>query len=661
MNKMAFILLCFILLLGAFFRFYHITEAPPGLYPDEAMNGNNALEAIATGDFKWFYPENNGREGLFINIQALSIWFFGNEPWALRLISAIFGTLTILGVYLLTKELFSNKISKSEYLISKPHHQNFDSFPAAPNKLAEKMFAIQEISHLSPDDNNGSSQNLVRGKQSQNPNVKNGFRDSKLEIRDYRGEVIALLSSFFLATSFWHINFSRIGFRAIMVPFLATFGLYFLLKGLRTGKISSLVAAGVFIGLGFHTYIAFRFMPFVIAVPIIWYLWKWRKNKNQKNFLQTTNYKLQTKSCAPCAIALFLFITFIVALPIGYYFLQHPEDFVGRGGQVSIFAADSPLYEFAKSNALTWQMFFWKGDCNWRHNLACRPELHPLMGLFFMIGIIMAIRRLINPKSEIRNPKQIQNPNDQNSKLFENWKLKIENYQPAFPYLLLISWLVFMSLPATLTKEGLPHALRAIGMIPPVMILAGLGAWTIAAWILGWLDRQKEKWPKNFGQIVRIQLELTVLFALIPLWIPNTTFKDYFFRWASHPETYFSFATDLWHLGKYLNGLPPDTDKYVVVNMNGTEVRGIPMPAQTVMFATDTFRQEKRIEKNIRYIPYYRGETSILDTIEISPQQKTVIALLDGHDREVKEKIREKFPNMKFKAPGDFVIFTNTE
>ena len=34
------------------------------------------------------------------------IYIFGNEPWALRGVSAIFGILTVLGVYLLTKELF---------------------------------------------------------------------------------------------------------------------------------------------------------------------------------------------------------------------------------------------------------------------------------------------------------------------------------------------------------------------------------------------------------------------------------------------------------------------------------------------------------------------------------------------------------------------------
>ena len=96
MKKKEITLLIMIVAIGIFFRFWHITEIPLGLYPDEAMNGNNALEALADSHFKLFYPENNGREGLFINIQALSLYFFGNVPWALRIVSALFGTLTIL-------------------------------------------------------------------------------------------------------------------------------------------------------------------------------------------------------------------------------------------------------------------------------------------------------------------------------------------------------------------------------------------------------------------------------------------------------------------------------------------------------------------------------------------------------------------------------------
>src|SRR3989338_1221912 len=169
-TRKTFLLLLLILIIAGFLRLYHITTVPPGLYPDEAMNGNNALQAIQTGNYKVFYPENNGREGLFINIQALFLKFFGvnspsqissgetweGKPWVLRLPSAIFGILTVLGTYFLGKELFSVRVG--------------------------------------------------------------------------------LFSAFLLATSFWHINFSHIGFRAIMAPFFLVWAIYFLLLALRKLK-----------------------------------------------------------------------------------------------------------------------------------------------------------------------------------------------------------------------------------------------------------------------------------------------------------------------------------------------------------------------------------------------------------------------------------------
>ena len=116
-------LLVVILIIASFLRLYNLMPAdnnggflPPGLYPDEAMNGNNIVEAMEQRDLKVFYPENFGREGLFINIQGGFIRHIGlispighiYEPWVLRLPSAIFGILTVLGLYFLTKKLFMN-------------------------------------------------------------------------------------------------------------------------------------------------------------------------------------------------------------------------------------------------------------------------------------------------------------------------------------------------------------------------------------------------------------------------------------------------------------------------------------------------------------------------------------------------------------------------
>ena len=58
MGKKTWLILAIIIALAVFLRFFDLARVPPGLYPDEAMNGNNALEALANKDWKVFYPEN---------------------------------------------------------------------------------------------------------------------------------------------------------------------------------------------------------------------------------------------------------------------------------------------------------------------------------------------------------------------------------------------------------------------------------------------------------------------------------------------------------------------------------------------------------------------------------------------------------------------------
>ena len=95
MNRTTKIWLVFagIIVFASFLRLYHITTTPTGLYPDEAMDGNNALEVIQTGHFQVFYVEDNGREGLYVNTLVFFIKAFGNKPWVVRLPAAITGSL----------------------------------------------------------------------------------------------------------------------------------------------------------------------------------------------------------------------------------------------------------------------------------------------------------------------------------------------------------------------------------------------------------------------------------------------------------------------------------------------------------------------------------------------------------------------------------------
>lgn len=591
-NKKKIIIIFTILALAAFFRFNRITDVPPGLYPDEAMNGNNALEALATGDFKIFYPENNGREGLFINLQAISLWIFGNKAWALRVVSAFFGTLAVLGLFLLVYELFRNY----EHTIEKETEESatFDTF----------------LPH---------------------------------------GLWIASMSSFFLAVSYWHINFSRIGFRAIMVPFLLVFGFYFLLKTFRTGKIFDAVWAGIFIGFGFHTYIAFRLAPLILIFVLGWKLWEWRRERIMNNELRIKEDNAsasihnssfiapKSKSCVPCMVVLFLFVAFVVALPVGWHFLNNPSDFVGRQGQVSVFDSENPAKEFFMSNVKTLGMFNFRGDCNQRHNFNCQPELFWPVGILFIAGLYYSI-------SQIR--RSIKNKNSPNKNAVE-----------VFPHLFLIIWFLVMMLPATLTKEGLPHALRSIGLIPVVFIFTGLGSGFLLHQLFyrfhlfydGKVHLNHEHRRVRWGAI------LFIVFLLI--FVSVNTYDVYFKKFSGHAKTYFEFSTGLYRIGEYVDLLPKDIKKYIIVNMDGVDVYGIPMPAETVMFLTDSFRQDKQKEKNIIYL----NSKKIPDIAEQIPNKENALIIpLNPFDKELFGEIREKLPEFKPLPPqAEFLVFKN--
>jgi 4-amino-4-deoxy-L-arabinose transferase-like glycosyltransferase len=106
---LVYVLLFLILALGLFLRVYNIENTPPGIYPDEAVNGEDAIRANTTGNYQWFYPANQGREGLFMNLIAFCFKFFGVSIFTLKFPAIFFSTLAILGTYLLAKELFQKE------------------------------------------------------------------------------------------------------------------------------------------------------------------------------------------------------------------------------------------------------------------------------------------------------------------------------------------------------------------------------------------------------------------------------------------------------------------------------------------------------------------------------------------------------------------------
>lgn len=512
MSKKAILILLIILALASFFRLYQLDSIPPGLYPDEAINGNEAVSKPG----KIFYPQNNGREGLFINLLGLSFSIFGISIWALRIVPAVLGILTIIGLYFLVKELFKSLSFKLKLLNSR---------------------------------------------------------------------IIALTSAFFLSTSFWHVNFSRIGFRAILVPLILVFWGLFLFRGFRKQNWKCLVISGIFFGLGFYTYISFRLATILLFLVLgIWGLIYYRKNQFKK-FIQLS--------------FLTLFTIFIIAAPIGFHFYQHPEHFIERATGVSIFSQTQPIQAGVKSLVSHLSMFNVRGDFNWRHNISGQPLLFWPVGILFLIGLLYSIAQSI-------------------------FCLKGRNYSNLLPFCFLLSWWFIMLLPGILTIEGIPHSLRCIGAIPPVFIFASLGA----AFLY-----------KKINKIVQFEgkkyLGGIIILTLIILSLGYAQYHQYFIKWGQSSEVKGAFTHQFVEIGKYLNSLSSEK-KYVIVNQGGVPVPypdGLPMPAQTPMFVERT----KFGEIQSTYIKPEKIE-------EIDSSFPLVIVSMK-YQKEIFEKLKAKFPS----------------
>ena len=178
-----------------------------------------------------------------------------------------------------------------------------------------------------------------------------------------------------------------------------------------------------------------------------------------------------------------------------------------------------------------------------------------------------------------------------------------EHGHPSTLHVLLLSWFFIMLLPSVLTIEGIPHALRSIGVLPVVMIFAAEGTWWVFETLIHWY-RAKDIHPLETVRQKEHEAALIVGTALVILMaaIGVAEYDKYFNKWALRPEVQDAFSSDFVELGRQINQLPKETPKYVVVNASGDLVNGIPMPAQTVMFITSTFTQEKQKEKKVFYI-----------------------------------------------------------
>jgi len=467
-------LLSLVLALAALLRFSAFT-ATPGLFSDEAMNGNNAVEALESGHFQVFYPENNGREGLYPNLVALSIAITGShEPWVVRIPSPFIGVLTVWGTYLLAAELFD-----------------------APT---------------------------------------------------------GLLAAFFLATSLWHLIFSRLGFRVILAPFFLVWALWLLLRTLHSAEGGSTkrtrwlaIATGVVYGLGFYSYLSYRITPLLLFVFLLPYF---HQIRGLFRILRD-----------------FLLASFVVVLPLILYFFFHPAEFMGRTSQLTALHAPNPVYAACRALFHTAIMFHFMGDRNWRHNIAGQPELTLIVGVLFLLGIILTLRSVLRP-STASYSSPFDEPRHRQGRL-------------------LVLWLAIGLIPVALSTDATPHAIRALIVLPACMILAAQGGLWLYRRLLG-------RFPESAVNFFSFLSLVTILTLVV---------TDYFFIWIEAPETAAAFRQTDVDLARYLNSTPFEGERYILVDSPEITLHGLPVPAQTVLFVAHAYTPADAAAAHLHFLP----------------------------------------------------------
>lgn len=124
--------------------------------------------------------------------------------------------------------------------------------------------------------------------------------------------------------------------------------------------------------------------------------------------------------------------------------------------------------------------------------------------------------------------------------------------------------------------------------------------------------------------------------------------RSVFCQVSPHIYTYHSHNGRYLDIGNYLDKLAPDIKKYVIVNVCGVLVKDIPMPAQTVMFATNSYTENGQKEKNTGYI--LPEEISSMEC----PQSCVVVSL--ENDALMREEIKKQVPGLTLKIEPGFEI-----
>jgi len=322
------------------------------------------------------------------------------------------------------------------------------------------------------------------------------------------GRFGGLVAALMMAVSYWHLNWSRYGVRAILVPLFAAATLYFLWRGLRTGALLPFLLCGVSLGVSMYTYQAARMLPVLVLVGFAAVAWDRGAitRRDWRHFLIVA------------AVAMLIFA------PLGVYFATHPDSSFHRIRDVLVIQGEqstlSNLRAVLNQTIDALLTFSFVGDSRPYSTIPGRPSLNPFFSALFLLGIGVSLTRLRKPN-----------------------------------HLFLLSWLGLMLVPAVLAGQG-SAAKRAIGTLPAVAMLIAVGALTPWTYLQRWLN------DRSPAMVERLQATWAAVVVCGFIYSGVVTYRDYFIRWASNPNLPTHFEAGVSAIGDYIGDLPPGEQVY---------------------------------------------------------------------------------------------------
>lgn len=96
-----------VLLIAVFVRLWHFDAAPPGLQHDEIFKAQEGQSLVEDGNWRVFYPSNQGHEGGYVWLLALSYLLFGANVIMIKMPALWCGLLTLAFLYRFAREAFN--------------------------------------------------------------------------------------------------------------------------------------------------------------------------------------------------------------------------------------------------------------------------------------------------------------------------------------------------------------------------------------------------------------------------------------------------------------------------------------------------------------------------------------------------------------------------